>query len=187
MSDKIAEKAVAVMSPVEIGAYNAPAPAKAVPPAVIRADLPLPLADFVARVEQFAIANFKDAKRDQALFWGLKAPTILSSAVASVTALQGLTTLSAGLALLAAVCAGIDLIYPRAQLRNAHWSAVHKLRTLEHDLADEWEIAVLRGVANEKAQADLLEKAMARRDDIATTVRDAEASLGAVAPAAEKR
>jgi hypothetical protein len=148
-------------------------------------ELPPILARFVSRLEAFADANLRDAKRDQIFFWGLKTPIVVSSAAASISAFSGLTTLSGALAMLAALVAGIDALYPRGALRNAHWSAYHTIRALANDIVDEWAIGVSEGKNPKDLEAFILRKAMKKRAGIANKVRDAEASLG-TSPSAEK-
>jgi hypothetical protein len=148
------------------------------PPAVAVATLPERLQGFVKRLEEFALANLNDAKKDSRAFWALKSPTIFSAVLASATALAGLAPAAAVFGIIAAVAGAVEALNPRAPLRNAHLRGVHELRLLEHNILNEWNVAELEGAADQKTQAELLKKGMVRLDEIAKRISDAETVLG---------
>lgn len=139
--------------------------------------LPPQVREFVAELENWATLNRGDARRDTIRFWVLKIPAVASSASASILALAHLDTIAAVVAAIASACILIDAVNPGGQLRNAHLRAVHELRTLQHELMNEWRIASLRGSSSDSAAAQLLENAEKVRARIAADLGAAETAF----------
>jgi hypothetical protein len=133
----------------------------------------------VDELERRAMINERDARHDSVRFWALTLPAIASSAAAGLLAVADLDTAAAVLAAIASACGLVDAVNPRGQLRNAHLRAVHDLRKLEHRVANEWRVGVLRGDNRDALAATILETAQRARDDVGDALRAAETSFAA--------
>lgn len=125
-------------------------------------------------LEQWALDNQKDARRDSWSFWAFKAPAILASASAGVWAHFGWVTIGVVLGAIASLCVIVDGIYPRGMLRNTHLRAVHDLRDLTNHMWAEFDSAA--GPKDEVVRT-IIREAEQRRRQIAKYVRDADTAL----------
>jgi hypothetical protein len=139
--------------------------------------MPGELQSFISELEDWARLNQADARHDTIRFWSLKVPAILSSASAGVLAINHLETAAAILASIATACILIDGVNPGGQLRNAHVRAVHDLRTLQHQLVNDWRVGCLRGTNTNNLAAELLLKGEKAREEVASALRSAETSF----------
>jgi len=132
------------------------------------------LVSHLMRLEDWAMANQKDADRDTWTFWSLKIPAILASATAGIWAHFNWTAASIFVGAAAGACIAIDGIYPRGTLRNIHLRAVHDIRNLsahmlaQFDSAAGNQAAVVRKIVRESER---------ERRRIAAYVRDADTAL----------
>jgi|GEM_PF-2394651 len=159
---------------------EAPPPTAAAPPTTGSSEsegMPAELRSFVSELEEWARLNQTDARHDTIRFWILKVPAILSSACAGVLAINHFETAAAILAAIATTCILIDGVNPGGQLRNAHVRAVHDLRTLQHQVVNDWRVGCLRGTNTKKLAAELLQKAEKVREQVAAALKGAETSF----------
>jgi hypothetical protein len=139
--------------------------------------MPAELSSFISELEDWARLNQSDARHDTIRFWVLKVPAILSSASAGILAINHLETAAAILAAIATTCILIDGVNPGGQLRNAHVRAVHDLRTLQHQLVNDWRVGSLRGNNTNSLAAELLLKGEKVREEVASALRSAETTF----------
>lgn len=138
--------------------------------------MPLELRQQLNELEQWAIANHRDARMDAITFWSLKVPAILASASAGVLARFDLTTASLVVGATASVCVVIDGVHPRGMLRNIHLRAFHDVRILTSRMVSQWRS---RSVAadDDNIARRIVRDAETERERIAGYIRDAETSL----------
>ena len=137
-----------------------PAPAGPVTAAPPRETPPVPeqLRRFSQRVEEWALANQRDAKKDGLKFWSLKCPAILvasSTGVFASVPMPHLVPLLTGL--VGSICVALDGVLQPGRLRSAHLRAVHDLRTLENHIQTEWDKATLGDNGSNGAAAKILD------------------------------
>jgi hypothetical protein len=148
----------------------------AVAPARPLADpLPLDLQQQLRELEQWALANKKDARNDAIAFWSLKTPAILTSAGAGLLAHFGQPTVSLWAGALATLCVLIDGVHPRGVLRNIHLSAYHDIRLLSTTMMSQWRSRKI-DANNEKVAREIIREAEKERRRIATYIRNAESA-----------
>jgi hypothetical protein len=135
------------------------------------------LSDFVSEIEEWAALNARDARKDTFRFWALKLPAVLSSATAGILAVGHFETIAAVLAAIASACILIDGVNPGGQLRNAHLRAVHDLRSLQHQVVNEWRVGTLKGKSGGRLAAEILASAETLRDKVAADLKIAETSF----------
>jgi hypothetical protein len=134
------------------------------------------LQDQLLELEEWAIANKKDAQRDSIAFWSLKLPAILAAASAGVLAHFELTTVSVFAGAIASLCVIVDGIHPRGMLRNMHLRAFHDLRLLSSRMMSEWRSRNRNAKAITVA-GKIIRDAEDERQKIANYIREAETAL----------
>src|SRR5205085_11471414 len=85
--------------------------AQQIQPDLTEVDFPNDLRDQLLELEEWAIANKKDASRDTLAFWSLKLPAILVAASAGVWAHFELTTVGVVAGAVASLCVIVDGIH----------------------------------------------------------------------------
>ena len=135
------------------------------------------LADYLAELEQWAVDNRRDARRDAWAFWALKVPAIISSASAGVWAHLGWITVAIISGAVASFCVAVDGIYPHGRLRNVHLRAFFDIRTLAGDVTSRFRST--EGQPDD-AVRKIIRESQSEQQRIAAYIRDAEAALGAV-------
>jgi hypothetical protein len=172
-------KTVETTTPIVKAVDSTAAIARAPEPTPEVAQLPAPLQDLIEHIRAFSAANARDVKKDEAAFWVLKVPAIVTASGAGILTLLGMTALAPWFAFAAAAATFVDAVNPRAPLRNAHKTAVSRLQTLQRQVKDKW----ITGTLKNKPRADLIVEIMeygdAQLDKIAKLVEEAEASLKA--------
>lgn len=131
----------------------------------------------LSEIADWASRNARDATRDQAAFWSLKAPAIVCSACSAAFEALGWGVPVIVMGLISAICVAVDGAYPRGRLHNAHKRASHDLHQLHHDVRSAFTQSRLRGEDPDVA-VDILEMARMRRSAVTNYLRAAEASLG---------
>jgi hypothetical protein len=134
--------------------------------------IPLELRQHLEELEQWAIGNYKDGRKDTIAFWSLKAPAIIAAAGAGVW-----TSASPVLGAIASVCVVIDGLHPRGMLRKTHLEAFHDIRILTNKMMTQWRTKSKEADADKMARR-IVRAAEAPRDRIAAYVRNAETALG---------
>jgi hypothetical protein len=71
----------------------------------------------------------------------------------------------------------IDAVYPGGQLRNAHVRAVHELRSLQHQVMNDWRVGTLKLKNPTELAATVLQSAEKVRNRIATDLQLAQTSF----------
>lgn len=170
----------AAAPPPSFRAYDAaPAPAPSAIP-VASSDpsngMPWELQQQLTELEQWALLNQRDARRDALGFWSLKIPAILASASAGMLAHFELVTVGVIMGAVASVCVIIDGILPRGMLRNTHLRAFHDLRMLSTNMMSQWRSRSSTAKPDNIARR-IIRDAEEERQRIATYIRDAEAAL----------
>jgi hypothetical protein len=130
----------------------------------------------LVELEQWAIANKKDYRRDTISFWSLKIPAILTSTSAGILVHCGLTVVGVITGAIASACVLVDGVLSRGMLRNIHLRAYHDIRILGHDMVAEWRSRDTSADPSETARL-IIRRAAKERRRIATYVRDAETAL----------
>jgi hypothetical protein len=137
--------------------------------------MPSELREQLDDLEQWAIRNYNDGRRDTIAFWSLKVPAIIAAASAGVFAHFNCTSVSLVVGAIASCCVIIDGLHPRGMLRNIHLRAYHDIRILTHKMRLQWRA---RGAeANAKIASRILLASEAPYEHIAGYVRDAETAL----------
>jgi hypothetical protein len=138
--------------------------------------IPEKLMEPLRDLEEWAISNKRDARRDAVAFWMLKLPAIFASASAGVWAHFDFVTISVIAGAIASVCVIIDGVHPRGMLRNVHLRAFHDIRMLSTKMLNEWRS---RNPSSEHADviAKIIRDAEPQRVKIASYIRDAETAL----------
>jgi hypothetical protein len=139
-------------------------------------DFPPGLRSILVELESWVEANTKDAKRDTIAFWSLKGPAILTSSSAGLWAYFDLTPVAVVLSTLASMCILIDGLQPRGLLRNAHVRAVHDLRLLMSEIADNWRSRDARR-SDSTVEREIIKWSQVHKAKIAKTLREAESTL----------
>jgi hypothetical protein len=134
------------------------------------------LAEHLDELEQWAIHNKIDARKDLAGFWILKIPAILASASAGVLGHFALTTVSMIAGAVASVCVIIDGVHPRGMLRNTHLRAYHDIRILSTQMVNKWRSRNLSS-NDENVARTIIRDGEPERTRIASYIRDAETAL----------
>jgi hypothetical protein len=153
-----------------LGAYGAsPAPKKS-------NKMPKELQQQLDEIEEWALTNKKDSKKDAINFWILKIPAIVTSASAGIWAHFDLTTVSVISGAIASICVVLDGIHPRGMLKNIHTRAYHDLRMLSGTMTTAWRSRDSFSNVKEVAQ-EIIRNNEEERLRIASYIRDAESAL----------
>lgn len=139
-------------------------------------DIPSDLRNQLLELEQWALDNRKDARRDALAFWSLKLPAVIAAAGAGVLAHFELTTVSVFAGAAASLCVIIDGIHPRGMLRNVHMRAYHDLRYLSTRMVAEWR-SRNRQAKPTTVASKIIRDAENEREKIALYIREAETAL----------
>jgi len=139
-------------------------------------ELPFDLREQLGELEQWALANQADARRDAIAFWALKVPAILASASAGVWAHFNLTTVAVLMGAVASFCVIIDGVHPRGMLRNVHLRAFHDLRGLTAGMIAQWR-SRNREAHPDNIARNIIRQAEPERQRISAYIRDAETML----------
>jgi hypothetical protein len=179
MSNTLTEAIIGALSPSPVGRILAVLSERGK-----KGSIPEALEVQVLELEDWAVANKRDARWDTISFWALKIPAMAASVGAGVFAYLEWEIVPLVVGAIASLCILVDGLNPRGKLRNVHWQAVHDLRNLQHDMLTNWQTGSLRieDTVNKKAEednlaADIIEGAQAERKRIATYLKDAEALL----------
>jgi hypothetical protein len=138
--------------------------------------MPQELRDTLCELEEWALINKRDAKRDAIAFWILKIPAILASASAGVWAHFNFITIGVIAGAIASVCVIIDGVHPRGMLRNIHLRAFHDIRNLSTKMVSGWR-ARNKSFNDAKVAAKLIRDAESERTRIALYIRNTETAL----------
>ncbi|MGJ0484357.1 MAG: hypothetical protein ACR65R_07470 [Methylomicrobium sp.] len=157
------------------------------PPPYPRRDTNIPaiIVDEIKELEDWAIQNLKDSKKERFRYWLLKLPALLASSGAGLFAYFKFDIGALIIGAIGSICVLIDGLYPSGTLRNVHLRAHHDLRALQQRIAAEWRIAALENNSNsnvslqDSLSAQILKKAQMEKERIGSYIRDAETSLGA--------
>lgn len=143
----------------------------------VRVDsMPVDLRDYLEELERWALANKKDMRLDTLAFWMLKLPAIFASASAGIWAYLQLPTISIICGAIASFCVIIDGLLPRGMLRNTHLRAYHDIRMLIYQIINQYRSRPSTATADDTSRR-LIREAEVERQEIASYVRDAEATL----------
>ncbi len=142
-------------------------------------EMPTELESQLGTLEQWALRNRQDARRDVITFWALKIPAILAASSSGIFSYFQWQAAPIVAGALASLCVLIDGLHPMGQLRNTHMKAFYDLRTLEQNMKARWQVGRLRGEVGRTLAANIIESAMAEKDKISKYLKDAEASLDA--------
>jgi hypothetical protein len=132
------------------------------------------LAKHLHWLEEWALANRKDARNDAWAFWALKIPAILASASAGLCAHFVWTTASVIVGAAASFCIIVDGIYPRGMLRNTHLRAFHDIRNLTAHMMVQFDSATENPGTSVPR---IIRESETERERIANYIRDAETNL----------
>jgi hypothetical protein len=154
----------------------APPPPPAPPRKTENARVPEGLSEQLHELEQWAIQNKSDARKDLIAFWTLKIPAILASASAGVLGHFALTTVSVISGAIASFCVIVDGVHPRGMLRNIHLRAYHDIRILSTQMVSKWRMRSHSSSA-EKLASIIIRDAEPERARIAKYIRDTETAL----------
>lgn len=157
----------------------ASAPVSSVP----SAGMPPALAGQLKSLEDWALANRSDARRDTLRFWMLKIPAILVSASSGVFAYFKVDAIAVVAGAIASLCVLIDGLNPGGALRNVHLRAFNELRKLEDTMLSNWQVGELRGKDRNLLAAEIIERAEDEKARINLYITAAETSLAANTPA----
>jgi hypothetical protein len=138
--------------------------------------MPGELQQHLIELEEWAIANKKDARRDAIAFWSLKIPAIFASASAGILARFDLTTVSVVAGAIASFCVIIDGVHPRGMLRNSHFRAYHDIRILSTNMVAQWRSRDSEVTADSVGRV-IIRNGEKERQRIAVYIRDAETAL----------
>ena len=155
----------------------APAPALNLPDdRTEEGDIPPDLRNQLLELEQWALDNRKDARRDALAFWSLKLPAVIAASGAGVLAHFELTTVSVVAGAAASLCVIVDGVHPRGMLRNVHMRAYHDLRYLSTRMVGEWRSRNRQSKPTTVA-SKIIRDAEDERQKIALYIREAETAL----------
>ena len=138
--------------------------------------MPSELREQLDELEQWAIRNYNDGRKDTIAFWSLKVPAIIAAASAGVFAHFNCTSVSLVVGAIASCCVIIDGLHPRGMLRNIHLRAYHDIRILTRKMMIQWRARGAEANAN-KIASRILRASEAPYERIAGYVRDAETAL----------
>ena len=148
--------------------------------------IPNDLQNQIAVIDQWAEDNRTKARREQLLFWALKAPVIGAAGYGLMIKL-GWDWALVVTGALASACALVEGFFSPGALRNFHHKAYFDLTNLAGDLEAKWQIGMLNGEAKpDTLTASLLEEARTRMKKISAYLADAEATLGKEQPKKKK-
>lgn len=176
---------------------RAPLPAAAVAPAIpdrvlIRApelaspaavpqnvpEMPIALSQEFVRIEEWAQANWSDARKDAVRFWILKIPAILVSASSGVLAYYDFKGIAVLAGAIGSFCVLLDGLNPGGALRNVHLRSVNELRILQNSMRARWDAGLLRGHNPSELAADIIDFSAKEKERINVYITSAETSLG---------
>jgi hypothetical protein len=145
-------------------------------PTLPEAEFPEDLKVYLNELEQWALANKRDASQETLAFWMLKLPAVLASASAGIWAYFELPTVSVVFGAIASVCVIIDGLHPRGMLRNTHLRAYHDIRMLANKVMNDWRSR--SPIAKpDNACRRIIKDSEEERQRIASYIRDAETAL----------
>jgi hypothetical protein len=135
--------------------------------------MPIDLQQQLYELEQWAIANKKDARIDAIAFWIFKIPAILGSTGAGLFAHFHWPTVSLISGAVASAFVIIDGVHPRGMLRNIHHRAYSDIRILSTSMVTQWRIRS-SSIGDDDTARQIMRDAEKERKQIAQYVRDAE-------------
>lgn len=146
-----------------------------------------PTADAVIKqqlesLNQWAIANERDATKDRRRFWFFKLPAILCAASTAALETLGLGQVVVILGVISAICIAIDAIYPGGLLYNTHRRAANDIFQLREKVKTDWDKVLLaypdsNAPERNKEAQDILTALEEKKQRIHEYITVAEASL----------
>ncbi len=141
-------------------------------------EMPAALTQEFARIEEWAQANWSDARKDSVRFWILKIPAILVSASSGVLAYYDFKGIAVLAGAVGSFCVLLDGLNPGGALRNVHLRAVNELRILQNSMRARWDSGLLRGHNSSELAADIIDFSAKEKERINVYITSAETSLG---------
>lgn len=156
------------------------------PPISVEDTAPSELSDYLEKqlslLENYAVSNLRQSRRDRWRFWLLKIPAIVCAAGTSAFELLDIGRLVPIFGIISAACVAIDAAWPGGMLHNLHLRAARETRRLEHEILTEWQKTQLEagqspGQLHRKV-VELLDLIKKERNRIDTYVTLGEITLG---------
>jgi len=100
--------------------------------------MPSELREYLDELEQWAMRNYNDGRKDTVAFCSLKVPAIIAAASAGIFAHFNWTIAGLVVGSIGSGCVIIDGLHPRGMLRNIHLRAFHDIRILIGKMTLQW-------------------------------------------------
>jgi len=142
------------------------------------ATLPNEVQRFLRHLEEWALANKRDARIDTLKFWSFKLPAIIGAGIAGITGnIHTSPAVLSVIGLLSAVFIALDGIVRPGRLHKVHTRAFHDIRSLQRSILHQCEIAQLEGKAKSRNIAKILGTGEKSRISIVRYLRDVESDV----------
>lgn len=170
---------------VDLRMGPSPAPGAALPtastllpsPVTQSSKMPPAMEEYLQQLENWALANEKDSRKDSFKFWSFKIPGIVAATGSGLFAAIHLPSLASLLiGLIGGLCVALDGILRPGKLRSVHIRALHDLRNLENVVRNQWLMATLEGRNSNSLAAKILGDAENKRLKIGAYLEAVEAA-----------